>query len=293
MIDLHIHTTASDGEFSPIEIVDKALSVGLTHIAITDHDTVNALDKAINYSKDKNIIVIPGVELNAKVSKGQMHILGYYIDYSNTNFLKMMKTFENERNERNVKFIEEFNRMGITISLNDVKKYAIGTVIGKPHFARVLLKKGYIKNIEEGFERFFNKEPLKKIKRNSYSPEKIIGLINNAGGIAVLAHPQSLKLENQELEKTILLLKSYGLEGLECYHSKQTEEEMKYFKTIAKKYNLLMTLGSDYHRDVSISNIELGSGKNNNLINSLPDVDAIIHNLEKTNKSKINKINCK
>lgn len=286
MIDLHIHTTASDGEFSPSEIINKALKKGLTHIAITDHDTINGLEEAINYAKEKNITVIPGVELNAKVSKGQMHILGYYIDYSNTEFIKMMKEFEDERNSRNDKFIRMFNELGIDISLEDVKKYAIGSVVGKPHFARVLLEKRYVTEIEEAFDKFFNKEPLNTIKRFAYSPKEIINLIKSAGGIAVLAHPQSLKLDNEELEKTILELKSYGLDGLECYHSKQTDEEMKYFKTLAEKHNLLITLGSDYHRDIAISNIELGEGKNKNLINSSPDTEYIINQLKNEHVGK-------
>lgn len=285
MIDLHVHTTASDGEFSPSTIINKAISAGLTHIAITDHDTINGLNEAINYAKGKNIIVIPGVELSAKVKKGQMHILGYYIDYTHAEFLNKMKIFENERNERNEKYINEFKKIGISITLDEIKKYAIGTVVGKPHFAKVLIEKGYIKNVEEGFEKFFNKEPFKNIKRKTDSPEQIIKLIKNSGGIAVLAHPQTLELEQEELEETILMLKNYGLDGLECYHSKQTDEEMKYFKLLTQKYNMLMTLGSDYHRAVEISNIEIGSGKNNNLLKALNDVDTIIHNLDTARKN--------
>ena len=139
MIDLHIHTTASDGEFSPTEIVNKAINMGLTHIAITDHDTVNGLNEAISYGKDKDIKIIPGVELNAKVDLGQMHILGYYIDYTNRDFLDMMKVFENDRNERNELFIKQFKEIGIDITMEDVKKYAIGSVDGRPHFASVLM----------------------------------------------------------------------------------------------------------------------------------------------------------
>lgn len=129
MIDLHLHTTASDGEFSPSEIVEKALSLGLTHIAITDHDTIKGLDEAISYSLNKNIVVIPGVELNAKFSSGQMHILGYYMDIKNSDFLEKMEMFENGRNERNHKFIKCFNEIGINISLEDVKKFVKGSVV--------------------------------------------------------------------------------------------------------------------------------------------------------------------
>lgn len=287
MIDLHIHTTASDGEFSPTEIVNKAINMGLTHVAITDHDTVNGLNEAISYGKDKDIKIIPGVELNAKVDLGQMHILGYYIDYTNKDFLDMMKVFENDRNERNELFIKQFKEIGIDITMEDVKKYAIGSVVGKPHFARVLMEKGYIDNVQEGFDKYFNVEPLKNIKRRSFEPEKIIKLIKKAGGIAVLAHPQSLKLDENSLRKKILELKSYGLDGLECYHSKQTYDEMKLFKKIAEDNNLLITLGSDYHRDVAISNIEIGHGKDDNLINSNPNIDNIISNLENAHKIQL------
>lgn len=287
MIDLHIHTTASDGEFSSTEIVNKAINMGLTHIAITDHDTVNGLNEAISYGKDKDIKIIPGVELNAKVDLGQMHILGYYIDYTNRDFLDMMRVFENDRNERNELFIKQFKEIGIDITMEDVKKYAIGSVVGKPHFARVLMEKGYIDDVQEGFDKYFNVEPLKNIKRRSFEPEKIIKLIKKAGGIAVLAHPQSLKLDENSLRKKILELKSYGLDGLECYHSKQTYDEMKLFKKIAEDNNLLITLGSDYHRDVAISNIEIGHGKNDNLINSNPNIDNIISNLENAHKIQL------
>lgn len=287
MIDLHIHTTASDGEFSPTEIVNKAIDMGLTHIAITDHDTVNGLDEAISYGKDKDIIIIPGVELNAKVDFGQMHILGYYIDYSNGKFLEMMKIFENDRNERNALFIKKFKEMGIDISIEEIKKYAIGSVIGKPHIARVLMEKGYINSVQEGFDKYFDVEPLKNIKRRSFEPEEIIKLIKSANGIAVLAHPQSLKLDENSLREKILELKSYGLDGLECYHSKQTYEEMKLFKKIAEENNLLITLGSDYHRDVIISDIEIGHGKNDNLINANPNIGNIISNLENTHKIQV------
>ena len=129
MIDLHLHTTASDGEFSPSEIVEKALGFGLTHIAITDHDTIKGLNEAISYSLNKNIDIIPGVELNSDFSGRQMHMLGYYIDINDSNFLKTMEMFENGRNERNYKFIKCFNEMGINISFDDVKKFVKGSVV--------------------------------------------------------------------------------------------------------------------------------------------------------------------
>lgn len=287
MIDLHIHTTASDGEFSPTEIVNKAINIGLTHIAITDHDTINGLNEAITYGKDKDIKIIPGVELNARVDLGQMHILGYYIDYTNKKFIKMMQVFENDRNERNNRMIAKFKEMGIDISIDDIKKYAAGSVIGKPHFAKVLIEKGYVNDVEEAFQKYFNVEPMKNIRRKTFLPKEIIDTIKSANGIAVLAHPQSLKLDEKQLREKIEELKSYGLEGLECYHSKQTYEEMQLFKKIASDNNLLITLGSDFHREKDKIEIKLGRGIDNNLIKSLPDANNIISNLEKRHESLV------
>lgn len=157
-------------------------------------------------------------------------------------------------------------------------------LFGKPHFARALLEKGYISDLEEAYDLFFNKEPLDKIKRTSLTPEETIRLIKNANGIAVLAHPHSLNLNEKELEDLIIELKNYGLDGIECYHSKHSLDQIKLYENLAKKHNLLITLGSDYHRDVSISNIEIGSGLNNNLINSVQDVDFIITDLNSAYK---------
>ena len=149
-------------------------------------------------------------------------------------------------------------------------------LFGKPHFARALLEKGYISELEEAYDLFFNKEPLNKIKRTSLSPKETIQLIKNANGIAVFAHPHCLNLTEQELEDFIVELKSYGLDGIECYHSKHSSEQIKLYEKLAKKHDLLLTLGSDYHR---ISNIEVGHGLNNNLVPYSNNASSIITNL--------------
>lgn len=279
MIDLHSHTKASDGEKTPEELIGLAISKNISALAITDHDTVDGLEEAVNYAKNKNIKLIPGIELNAHVDKGQMHILGLFIDYKNKKFLEKLDYLKKSRASRNEKFIEELNKMGYEITMDELKAVSGGKTIGKPHFAKVFLNKNYIKTKNEMFDNFFNKPPLNKYKRDSYSPEETIAMIKEAGGIVILAHPQTLKLSFEELTEKLKELKSYGLDGLECYHSNQTSEEMDEFNKIAKELNLIITKGSDYHGPIVKPLIELGTGINNNIV--LDNEDEILNNLLK------------
>lgn len=266
MIDLHTHTRESDGEKSPEELIDLAISKNMKAIAITDHDTAEGIEAATNYAKDKKIIFIPGIELDAKVPKGQMHILGLCINPNQEEFSQKLASIKKEREDRNSRFISEFNKMGFEITLEELQEISSSKVIGKPHFAKVFLKKGYIQTNNEMYDKYFKQPPFCKIKKSTLSSEEIIKLIKKAGGIAVLAHPQSLKLTDSELVEKIAELKSYGLDGLECYHSDQTPEQMRKFKEIAEQFNLLITKGSDYHGPHTKSEIQIGTGKNGNIV---------------------------
>lgn len=266
MIDLHTHTRESDGEKTPEELIDYAISKNMEAIAITDHDTADGIEVATNYAKDKKIIFIPGIELDAKVQKGQMHILGLCINPKQEEFSQKLASIKKEREDRNSKFIEEFNKMGFEITLEELQEVSSGKVIGKPHFAKVFLKKGYIQTNAEMYDKYFKQPPLCKIKKSTLSSEEIIKLIKKAGGIAVLAHPQNLNLSDSELVEKIAELKSYGLDGLECYHSDQTPEQMKRFREIAEQFNLIVTKGSDYHGPVVKPDIEIGTGINGNIV---------------------------
>jgi predicted metal-dependent phosphoesterase TrpH len=267
MFDFHVHTNASDGELSPEEVINLAIKLNLEAIAITDHDTSDNVAEAVENAKNKNIKVIPGIELNAKVEKGQMHILGYYIDYGNPKFKEIMLELKNQRDERNERFIKAFNLAGINISIDNVKKYVIGQVVGKPHFAKALIEKGYISTVNEAFDKYFNQYPYNTIKREAISPENAIKIIKDFNGIAVLAHPYTLKLDETELENKIKELISFGLEGIECYHSDHSKEQVELYKKLAKKYNLIITCGSDFHGPTVTPDIVMGSGINGNLIN--------------------------
>ena len=278
MIDLHVHTTASDGDKRPKELVDYAIEKGIDVIAITDHDTIEGVEEAINYSKDKKIMVIPGIEFDAESKKGQIHILGLFIDYKDKNIQEKLKKVKDERNARNDKFIAEFNKIGFDITLDELKQVSNEEVIAKPHFAKVFLNKGYINKVEEIYTEYFNKSPFKEMIRMSYKPQEVIEIIKNANGIAILAHPHSLKLDDELLEEKIKEFVSYGLDGVECYHSNHTKEQMSKYVEIANKHNLLITKGSDYHGPVTKPDILLGRGLNENLVGCCNE-DIIIEQL--------------
>lgn len=285
MIDLHSHTKASDGEMSSEELIDLAISRNITALAITDHDTIDGLESAEEYAKGKNILLIPGIEMEAAIDKGQMHILGLFVNYKDKAFLEKLDYIKNARNSRNSKFIEELNKMGYEITLDELKEVSSGKTIGKPHFARVFLRKHYIETKSEMFDRFFNQPPLNTFKKSSYTPKDVITMLKDAGSIVVLAHPQTLKLEGDELVDKIKELKSYGLDGLECYHSKQTYEQMKRYREIACELNLLITKGSDYHGPIVKPETELGTGNNYNIVSD--EENTILANLLRFSNTKI------
>ena len=285
MIDLHAHTKGSDGDKTPEELIDLAISKNIKALAITDHDTTASLERAIEYAKGKDIILIPGVEFGTKIDKGEMHILGLFLDYKDKILNERLDYLVQERNIRNKKFVEELNKLGFEITMEELEEVSGGKAIGKPHFAKIFLKKGYIKEGTEMFKKYFNQSPFKEIKRKAYLPKEVIETIKAANGIVILAHPQSLKLEEAELREKIKELKSYGLDGMECYHSKQTPEEMKLFREIAQENNLLITKGSDYHGPITKPNIQLGEGINGNIIND--EEDEILEKILKKRKSMV------
>lgn len=286
MIDLHTHTKASDGENTAQELIDLAIKRGVKALAITDHDTMDAIEPAMDYARDKAILLIPGIEFDTKCESGKMHILGLFVDYTNKNLKEKLLNIKRQRDDRNTKFIEEFNKLGFDITLEELKEISDGKIIGKPHFGRIFLKKNYIGKMGEIFDKYFNQSPFKEIVKTIYTPQEVIKIIKEANGIAILAHPQTLNLNEQELRKKIIELKRYGLDGMECYHSKQTAEEMSLFKEIAEENDLLITKGSDYHGKTTGEKKDIGTGINNNIVTDIDD--KIIANLiKKIKKEKI------
>lgn len=266
MIDLHTHTNASDGDYAPEELIDIAISKGITTIAITDHDNIDGIERAYNYVQGKDIELVPGIELSAHVSKGEMHILGLFLNFKDEVFQNYINELKAKRDYRNIRFIELFNEMGYDITIEDLKEISGGKIIGKPHFVKWFVNHGYFKENEEVYSKYFSQSPFKEIKRETYKADDIIRHIKANGGLAILAHPQSLELSFEELRKKLQELKSYGLDGLECYHSNQTSEEMIEFKKIAGELDLLISKGSDYHGPKVKKDIDLGTGIGGNIL---------------------------
>jgi predicted metal-dependent phosphoesterase TrpH len=253
-IDLHLHTYYSDGTLSPTEIIKWAKKGNLDQVAITDHDGIDGVQEAMIAGEALDIVVIPGIELSVDESNGVgMHILGYRIDIFNEKLKMKLGDIKSKRKARNEKLMEAFSDLGYPLLYEDMKKKSNIDYLGKPDFARGLVKKGYINKFSEAFEKdkFLKSEKVKKIKKEKMSAKEAIELIEVAGGISVLAHP--MKVEGlvgeyyNELENLIVILKNYGLKGLECFYPGHSEEETMKLVNLAEKYKLHMTKGSDYH----------------------------------------------
>ncbi len=275
MFDLHVHTTASDGEYSPSEIVKLAKESGISTIAITDHDTIDGLTEGILSGLEEKIEVIPGIEIGAAYPDGKLHILGYFIDFTDNTFKNKIQYLKEIREDRNYRLLQEFNSNGINISMDDILKYANNNVVGKPHFARAILEKGYVTNYEDVFTNYFNKEPYKNIKREKITPKEVIDTLNYAGAVIIVAHPVTLNKQGKELEDVIVELKSLGVDGIECFNSIHTKEETDELLNIARNNDLLITSGSDYHGPHIKPNILLGCGQNDNIITDIPVADNL------------------
>ncbi|RLI50676.1 MAG: phosphoesterase [Candidatus Thorarchaeota archaeon] len=262
LIDLHTHSTASDGSFNPEELVLLAKKTGLKAIALTDHDTVEGLDKFLETGKKINFETIPGVELSAYFEKGTLHILGYFLDYHNKTFLSRLKSFQEARAERNPKIIKKLQDLGIAITYEEVKLVSGGGQIGRPHIARVLVEKGIVKDFDTAFEQFLKKGAPAYVEKERIEPKECIEMIIAANGIPVLAHPFTLHLDNEALEAFIKKLKNWGLGGIEVYYTEHTPEQTAYYIQLAQKFELCITGGSDFHGK-NKEGIILGKGYGN------------------------------
>lgn len=282
IIDLHTHTYYSDGDLSPMELIKLAIEKKVGIIGITDHDTlegiknINKLDPLIVNS---GIKIIDGIELSTKVKKGTMHILGYNIDINDISLNQ--KTLELKNNSMNsfLSIIEQIKKdFGIFFDDDDINEIINSNHnLGRPHIAKLCIKYGYASSVQDAFDKYLISAHKKtKSTRKDLQYNECIELILKSNGIPVLAHPKSLEISKTEFLKLIKEMINCGLKGIEIYHSSHTEEEMKFYLEIANKYNLLVSGGSDYHGLTVKPDIDLGTGKNNNLkIKSLSLVNHI------------------
>ena len=244
-VDLHIHTSYSDGVFSPEKIVDTAIDAGLGAIAITDHDTILSYNLAAEYANDKSLEIIPGVEINTLYKGYEVHILGYFMDLNNSDFQKLLKTQQQARIKQTKEILTLLaKKEGIKIPFdNIVKQVAEGGSIGRPHIAKAITNAGGTSSVIEAYNKYINDDSNVYVQRKTVSPFDAVEVIYDAGGIPVFAHPYDVDIADN-LTKEMM---NFGLRGLEAYHRKHSPAIIEYFSTLAEKYGLIVTGGSDFH----------------------------------------------
>ena len=261
MIDLHTHSNCSDGTFSPRELVNKAKKTGVTRMALTDHDTIEGLGEARREAEIIGVAFIGGLEFSAEYQPGTMHILGYGFDERNERLLERIEYVQNARERRNPEIVSELNRLGMDITLEEIIAESGGGLVGRPHIAAVLLKKGYVATRQEAFDLYLAKGMPAYRDKVRLSPAESIDIIRNAGGAAVLAHPLQLKAKDAEtLDAVIRELADLGLRGIECYYRNHSRKHEERFLSLARRYNLIATGGSDFHGS-NRPEIHLGTGE--------------------------------
>lgn len=242
--DLHLHTTASDGRLEPAELVRLAVKVGLDVIAITDHDTINGVVVALKAAQEySSLSVIPGVEINTDVPRGEVHILGYFIDYTDDSLEAELMRLRISRRERAQRMIEKLNSLGMKIEWERVQELAKGGTVCRPHVAQVLLEKGYVQSEKEAFDKYIGHNGPAYVEREKLLPTEAVKLVTGAKGLPVLAHPDDIS----ELEVLLPKLKEAGLVGIEVYYKDYGPDVIQRLLKIARKHSLIATGGTDYH----------------------------------------------
>jgi predicted metal-dependent phosphoesterase TrpH len=268
VIDLHSHTNESDGTFTPEELVDLAMERGIEALAISDHDTFAGFDQALPVARSRGLDLVCGIELSTRVPGTKVrtvHLLGYFLHQPpSAEFREWLGELITGRRDRNQRLIASLREQGIDIELGEVEKLG-RTLTGRPHFARLLIQKGYVRSFDEAFRRYLGELAPSYVERYAPYVKAAIQRVVEAGGLPVLAHPIRLGFRDTEAEeKFIVELRDAGLRGIEVFHSDHGPREVERYAGIARKYNLAVSGGSDFHGEVK-PQISLGTGYDGNL----------------------------
>ncbi len=261
-LDLHLHSTHSDGSQPPAEIIAMAHKADVRALAITDHDILTGLPDAVEAARPLGIDVIPGVEISSRFDDDELHILGYYFDPADPTLLARLETLRESRHRRNPLIVERLRDLGVSLTYDEVRELAGTDAVGRPHIARLLMEKGHVKTAKEAFDRYLARGKAAYVARELPEPTEAIRWIRDAGGVAVLAHPLWVKRTGEALRKLCEKLKEAGLGGIEVLYSTHTPQQTSDFLNLARHLDLLVTGGSDYH-GLTKPDIEVGTGRGN------------------------------
>jgi predicted metal-dependent phosphoesterase TrpH len=259
-IDLHLHTTHSDGSQTPAEVVTLAHEAGVSALAITDHDITTGLPEAMATGQALGIEIIPGIEISSRHGESELHVLGYFLKWEDAQLNERLTALRESRHRRNPKIVALLQAAGIDITYDEVRAVAGSDSVGRPHIARVLMDKKVVTSAKEAFDRFLAEGKPAYVPRDLPSPADAIRWIREAGGLAVLAHPTWVKTVEGTLTDLARQLKEQGLDGVEVHYSTHTPRQTREYLSLAKQLGLLVTGGSDFH-GLTKPDIEVGTGK--------------------------------
>lgn len=257
-VDLHTHSKASDGQYRPSDLVKLAKEKEIQVLALTDHDTLNGLDEAATLGRELGVHVLPGIEMSAREFH-TFHILGYGygISEKDSPLTKMCQNLQNGRDDRALRIIDYLKEKSMAIELEELRAFADGGVIGRPHFARLMVDKGYISNYREAFDLYLDTDEYHARIENKPPVHKCMESIKASGGKVSLAHPYQIGLDNDQLDSLVKKLMDMGLDAIECYYPRHTVAQTTFYLELAKKYGLHVTGGSDFHGEKVKPNIDL------------------------------------
>lgn len=269
MIDLHSHTDQSDGTYTPAELIAEAVKLGLNALAITDHDTLAGYDLATPLAREAGLELICGIELSTRLGGASVHLLGYFpCRQPSADFRAWLTFLLESRRDRNRRLIDKLQSLGLDVTLAEIEKRG-RTLTGRPHFAQVLVEKGYATDIQDAFDQYLDESARGYVQRHEIPVEEAISRINGAGGVASLAHPVRVAKNNWErLTQYTGDLAALGMKAIEVYHSDHSPENVAFYKSLAERFHLGITGGSDFH-GANKPNISLGKGIRGNLV--VPD----------------------
>lgn len=256
-IDLHTHSTFSDGTFTPSQLVKYAEEKGLKAFALTDHDTTEGVKEA--KSIETNVEVISGVEISTRYDKKEIHIVGLYVNENDADLNKQLKYYREKRVTRNFEILEKLNSLGVDITIDDVKESCTGDVISRAHIAKALVSKGFVGSYTEAFDRYLGDNKCAYVPRETLNYEESMELITKAGGVPVLAHPLLYKMSDTNLENMMVKLRQKGLKAVEVYYSTHSNSDTQHVMAMANRVGLIYSGGSDFH-GATKPKIDIGTG---------------------------------